>query len=155
MHLHNSFRIWFFPLVLGSIAFEISWYLLVQKRSYPWREMLISVGVYILRMPARGLAPLILGPLAYFVWSHRLITIPLNTAWGPAGRRPTAWRPGWALAAGGHWARVLHLRWIGMATGGGFAILAGLLIGAMYASEPAPDVLLTMLQPTPIDIVAN
>jgi sterol desaturase/sphingolipid hydroxylase (fatty acid hydroxylase superfamily) len=82
MHVHHLFRQSFYWFILGSIALEIVWYLLIQKRSYPWREMASSVGVYALRIPTRLLRPLIVGPLAFFLWSHRLTTIPLNTAWG-------------------------------------------------------------------------
>jgi hypothetical protein len=39
-----------------------------------------------------------------------------------------------------------------MATGGGFAIAAGLLIGAIYSSDPATDSVLTLLQPAPIHV---
>jgi hypothetical protein len=61
-----------------------------------------------------------------------------------AERRPSFRRTGWALA--------LHTRWVGMATGGGFAIMAGLLIGAMYTSAPVSDSVLTLLQPAPIHV---
>jgi hypothetical protein len=64
-----------------------------------------------------------------------------------AERRPSFRRTGWALA--------LHTRWVGMATGGGFAIMAGLLIGAMYTSDPATDSVLTLLQPAPIHVWAD
>jgi len=42
-----------------------------------------------------------------------------------------------------------------MATGSGFAIMAGLLIGSMYNSAAGPDTVLTMLQPAPIHILAD
>jgi sterol desaturase/sphingolipid hydroxylase (fatty acid hydroxylase superfamily) len=80
--LHDVFGPSLYLFVLGSIALEILWYLLLQKRSYPWREMFASVGVYVLRAPAKLLRPLIVGPLAFFLWSHRLTTVPLDTAWG-------------------------------------------------------------------------
>jgi len=84
MHAHHLFALRIFPIFLGSIALEISWYLLVRKRAYPWREMVTSLGMYVLRVPARLLTPLIVGPVALFLWSHRLTTIPLDTAWGLA-----------------------------------------------------------------------
>jgi sterol desaturase/sphingolipid hydroxylase (fatty acid hydroxylase superfamily) len=70
------------PLFLGAIALEVAWYLLVRRRSYPWRETLASVGVFLLRIPEKLLKPVVVLPLAYLAWSHRFITIPLNTAWG-------------------------------------------------------------------------
>ncbi len=84
MHAHHLLRLWFYPFVLGSVAFEIAWYLLARKQPYPWREMLASIGVYALHVPVRLLRPLIVAPLVFFLWSHRLTTIPLNTAWGLA-----------------------------------------------------------------------
>jgi sterol desaturase/sphingolipid hydroxylase (fatty acid hydroxylase superfamily) len=69
-------------IILGAVALEIAWYLLVRRRSYPWREMLASVGVSLLRLPEKLLRPLIVLPLAYVVWSHRIMTISLDTAWG-------------------------------------------------------------------------
>jgi sterol desaturase/sphingolipid hydroxylase (fatty acid hydroxylase superfamily) len=82
MHLHHLIRAWLFPFLLGSIAVEIGWYLLARRRPYPWREMLSSVAIYVLRTPAKLLRPLVVLPLAYLAWSHRLTTIPLNTVWG-------------------------------------------------------------------------
>jgi hypothetical protein len=67
-----------------------------------------------------------------------------------AACRPAQRRTGWTLSATGRWGHALRLRWVGMATGGGFAIMAGLLIGALYASAPEPDPVLMMLQPAPI-----
>lgn len=82
--LHGVFGPSLYLYILGSITFEIVWYLLVWKRSYPWREMLSSVGVYVLRAPAKFLRPLIVAPVAFFVYAHRLTTIPIDTAWGLA-----------------------------------------------------------------------
>jgi sterol desaturase/sphingolipid hydroxylase (fatty acid hydroxylase superfamily) len=70
------------PFAGGAIGLEIAWYLLIQRRAYPWREMLASMGVSLLRLPMRWLRPLIVVPLALLVWSHRLTTVPLDTAWG-------------------------------------------------------------------------
>jgi sterol desaturase/sphingolipid hydroxylase (fatty acid hydroxylase superfamily) len=82
MYLHHVLHLRILLIVLGAIAFEIGWYLLARRRSYPWREMLASVGVSFLRLPEKLLRPLTVLPLAYFAWSHRLFTIPLDTAWG-------------------------------------------------------------------------
>jgi sterol desaturase/sphingolipid hydroxylase (fatty acid hydroxylase superfamily) len=84
MHLHHLIRAWLFPFLLGSIVVEIGWYLLNRRRAYPWRETLSSVVIYVLRTPARLLRPMVVLPLAYLAWSHRLTTIPLNTVWGIA-----------------------------------------------------------------------
>jgi hypothetical protein len=40
-----------------------------------------------------------------------------------------------------------RLNWVGMATGSSLAVIAGFLIGALYASAPASDAVLGMLQP--------
>ena len=64
-----------------------------------------------------------------------------------AERRPSFRRTGWASA--------LHTRRVGMATGGGFAIMVGLLIGAMYTSDPATDSVLTLLVAALIDVWAD
>jgi hypothetical protein len=47
----------------------------------------------------------------------------------------------------------IHL--IGLAAGGGAALIAGLLIGAIYTTAPAVDTLLPMLQPAPIQFLAE
>ncbi len=82
MHLHHLIRVWLFPFILGSIGVEIGWYLLARRRAYPWRETLSSIVIYILRVPAKLLRPLVVVPLIYLAWAHRLTTIPLDTVWG-------------------------------------------------------------------------
>ena len=72
----------FWPLAVASVAVEAGCYMLVQKRDYPWRELLASIGVRILHFPMRMFAPLVVTPIALLVWSHRVITIPLDTTWG-------------------------------------------------------------------------
>lgn len=84
MHAHRLLGLRFYPFILAAVALEAAWYLLVLRRLYPWSEMLASLGVYALRLPARLLRPLIVAPLALFVWSHRVATVPLDTAWGLA-----------------------------------------------------------------------
>jgi sterol desaturase/sphingolipid hydroxylase (fatty acid hydroxylase superfamily) len=71
------------PIVLLAIALEIVWILVVQKQSYPWSEFFATVGVYTLHIPAHLLTPLVAGPIALLLYSHRITTIPLNTVWGP------------------------------------------------------------------------
>jgi len=75
---------WVYPFILGSVMLEIGWYILVRKRAYPWREMFASIGIHVLRLPERLLRFVIVAPIGFFLWSHRLTTIPLNTAWGLA-----------------------------------------------------------------------
>lgn len=84
MHAHHLLRLWFFSFVGVSIVLEIVWYLLLTKRSYPWHEMLASAGVYLLRMPAKALRPILVAPLAFFLWSHRVATVPFDGAGGLA-----------------------------------------------------------------------
>ena len=84
MHPHRTLHLRRFPFVVGSIAFEAAWYRFVRQRSYPWRETLSSVGIHALRTPVRLLARLIVGPIALLFWTHRLATVPLDTAWGVA-----------------------------------------------------------------------
>lgn len=80
---HELFR-WAYPFIIGSIAVEIFWYLKLRKRPYPWREMFTSVVIYALRVPMRLLRPLIVAPLIFLAWSHRVATVPLDTVWGLA-----------------------------------------------------------------------
>lgn len=57
------------------------------------------------------------------------------------------------------WLAPLSMRGLGMATGGGFAVAAGLVIGLTYAASPTPvsgtDTVLAMLQPAPIPMLAE
>lgn len=63
-------------------------------------------------------------------------------------RRPTGRLAGWAPSSA-------VLGWIGMAAGGGLVVAAGLFIGALSATAPTPDSVLTILQPAPIHILAD
>jgi len=82
MAMHHLVRHWFYLFVLGSVMLEILYFRVIPHRPYPFKEMFASVGVWILRMPVRLLRPLIVAPIAYFVWAHRLTTVPLNSLWG-------------------------------------------------------------------------
>lgn len=85
MHTHRQFVLALYPYLIAAIMAEIAWYLLIRKRAYPWKEMFTSTAIFLMRLPARLLVvPLVVGPVSYFVWSHRIATIPLNTAWGIA-----------------------------------------------------------------------
>jgi hypothetical protein len=68
-----------------------------------------------------------------------------------AGRR----RAGWGPEGGRRWMLLPQLRWAGVATGGGVAILAGVLIGALYSPAPAPEGVLSLLDPAPIHILTE
>lgn len=81
-HLHHAVHGWLWPVIAGAIALEAGWYLSVCGRSYPWREMWTSIGVYLLRIPVKLLRPLTVLPLAWLVWSHRIATVPLDSVWG-------------------------------------------------------------------------
>lgn len=73
------------------------------------------------------------------------------TSEGRPAKRPF----GWLLPQLGFGASSLSLRWAGMATASGFVITAGLLLGAMYTATPAPDTVLTLLQPETIHLLAD
>ncbi|HEX5461814.1 MAG TPA: sterol desaturase family protein [Steroidobacteraceae bacterium] len=81
-HLHHLVHSRLWPVIAAAIALEAGWYLIAAGRSYPWREMWASIGVYLLRLPVKFLRPFTLLPLAFLVWSHRVATIPLDTVWG-------------------------------------------------------------------------
>jgi len=84
MYAHNNFVRWFYLFIVVSVVIEIAWYLFVCKREYPWREMLTSAALFVMRVPVRRLNDFAVAPVAYFLWSHRVTTIPLNTVWGLA-----------------------------------------------------------------------
>jgi sterol desaturase/sphingolipid hydroxylase (fatty acid hydroxylase superfamily) len=77
-HLHHSL----YPFILGSVALEILYFLVIQHRSYPFREMFASLSIWILRLPVRLLRPVVVAPVAYFVWAHRVTTIAVDGFWG-------------------------------------------------------------------------
>lgn len=83
LHLCQVRAHWLLPMIAAGVVLEIATYLL-QKRPYPWRETLASAGTYLLRLPMHLLRPLVVAPVAYFLWTHRLTTIPLDTTWGIA-----------------------------------------------------------------------
>lgn len=84
MYVHNGFVRWLYPFIGVSVAIEIAWYLRVRKRDYPWREMAASIAVFAMRTPTRLVSSAVMVPTAYFLWSHRITTIPLDTVWGVA-----------------------------------------------------------------------
>lgn len=57
----------------------------------------------------------------------------------------------WALSVTIRGALSKPSRWAGLATACSVAVVAGLVIGSLYSPTGASDVLLTLLQPEPID----
>lgn len=84
LHLRQMKAHWLLPMIGAAVMLEIAVYLLVQRRAYPWRELLTSAVTYLMRLPVHLLRLLVVAPVGYFVWSHRLTTIPLDTGWGLA-----------------------------------------------------------------------
>jgi hypothetical protein len=78
----HSVAHWFYLFTFCAVDAEIVWYMLVQKRSYPWREMFASLGISVMRIPVKLMTPLIVMPMAFFLYSHRVMTVPLGTARG-------------------------------------------------------------------------
>ena len=71
-----------YALIPLAIAVEALWYLLIQRRRYPWSEMLTSIAVYAMRVPFKLLRVLTVVPLGYLVWTHRVTTLHVDTVWG-------------------------------------------------------------------------
>ncbi|WP_020176486.1 hypothetical protein [Methyloferula stellata] len=61
----------------------------------------------------------------------------------------------WTLFGGMQSVFSPRLAWVGVGASGGIAVVAGLLIGAAYSAPSASDNLMTMLQPDPIQILAD
>ncbi len=70
-------------------------------------------------------------------------------------RQPKRWRLAWVFAGMARLPLSTNLGWVGMATGSGFAIAAGLFIGSLYAPAPPSNNVLTMLQSAPIQMLAD
>ncbi len=51
--------------------------------------------------------------------------------------------------------RMLDLRWLGMATGSGLAVAAGLALGVIDLPATSPDIVQIILQPSPIGILVE
>jgi sterol desaturase/sphingolipid hydroxylase (fatty acid hydroxylase superfamily) len=72
----------FLLLIVAGVVAEIVWFAVVRKRSYPWREMAISIAVFVMRMPVKGATALFVTPIAFFVYEQRVATVPIDAAWG-------------------------------------------------------------------------
>jgi sterol desaturase/sphingolipid hydroxylase (fatty acid hydroxylase superfamily) len=68
-------------LIIAGVAAEIIWFA-ARKRSYPWREMAVSLAVFVMRMPVKAATALIVTPIAFFVYAHRVATVPFDALWG-------------------------------------------------------------------------
>ena len=84
MHAHRSLELRLYPFLIAAVVFEVVFYLYVQRRAYPWKEMASSIVIYLARMPLRLVTPIATTPVILFLWSHRIATIPLDSAWGLA-----------------------------------------------------------------------
>jgi hypothetical protein len=73
---------------------------------------------------------------------------------GPRSRSGRLWLEWARLGLPGDTLRP-NLGWLGFATSGGVAIVAGLLVGSLSLSPPKPDSLFAMLQAAPIHIFAD
>ena len=71
----------------------------------------------------------------------------------PATRSARAWSR-WSLPPVRAWV-LPHLGSLGLATSGGIALMAGLLIGSLSGAAPAPTSVLAAFQATPLHILAD
>jgi hypothetical protein len=72
-----------------------------------------------------------------------------------AHERVAGRRSGWGPANWAHLVVSMRLGWPGLAAGGGLAVVIGLLIGSVDVSRPMPVNLISMLQPSPIQILSD
>jgi len=82
MHIRHLLHHSMYAFILGPVLLEILYFRVIQQRSYPFREMFASLSIWVLRMPVRLLRPVVVAPVAYFLWAHRLTTIPIDSFWG-------------------------------------------------------------------------
>jgi sterol desaturase/sphingolipid hydroxylase (fatty acid hydroxylase superfamily) len=68
-------------LIIAAVAAEIVWFA-ARRRSYPWPEMAVSIAVFVMRMPVKAATALIVTPIGFFVYAHRVATVPLDALWG-------------------------------------------------------------------------
>lgn len=73
-----------FPLFLAMIAIEAWWFARRQRGPYPWSDAGASFAVAIGYKLITALNPFVVGGIYYWVWTHRIATIPLDTWWGIA-----------------------------------------------------------------------
>jgi hypothetical protein len=72
----------FLPYFAAGIAIEATWYLIVRRHPYPWKETFASLSVFLLRVPVHLISSLAVGGVLFLAWSLRPVTVPLDTAWG-------------------------------------------------------------------------
>ncbi len=80
-------------------------------------------------------------------------SVAARIAASPARHRAAPGRGARVLS--GSWALSLLLGPAGLAAGGGVAVAAGLLLGALYTPVPAASNVLVMLQPMPLSILSH
>ena len=81
MDIHRATLIYVFPILIGIALMEALLIILIQRKSYPWRESLASIGVALgQRFAGLATAGLVSG-LFGFVWQFRLWTVDLHNGW--------------------------------------------------------------------------
>ncbi len=73
-----------------------------------------------------------------------------STSYQRSGRRSA-----WTLFEDMQWVFSPRLAWVGVGASSSLAVVAGLLIGAAFGAPSTSDNLMTMLQPDPIQILAD
>lgn len=73
-----------YPVIVAAILAEIAWYRFTRHEPYPWREFLVSLAIFIMRLPTRLLQAAVMAPLFALAWSCRVVTVPIDTWWGLA-----------------------------------------------------------------------
>lgn len=71
-----------YPLILLSIIAEALWFHFGRKERYPWKDVAASTALFILRVPQSVIRIFLIIPLIVYSWTHRLFTIPHDTAAG-------------------------------------------------------------------------
>ncbi|TWB82712.1 sterol desaturase/sphingolipid hydroxylase (fatty acid hydroxylase superfamily) [Nitrospirillum amazonense] len=73
----------FYPVVAAAVAAEVAWYA-ARRRPYPWSETATSVAVLLMRIPMKLALAGVVAPVAWYAWTHRIATVPLDRWWGLA-----------------------------------------------------------------------
>lgn len=71
----------FYPFVAAAVAAEVAWYA-ARRRPYPWSETATSVAVLLMRIPMKLVLAGVVAPVAWYAWTHRIATVPLDRWWG-------------------------------------------------------------------------
>ncbi|WP_049974071.1 sterol desaturase family protein [Azospirillum sp. B4] len=73
----------FYPVIVAAIVAEVAWYA-ARGRRYPWGETTTSIAIFLMRIPMKLALAGIVAPVAWFAWTHRVATVPLDRWWGLA-----------------------------------------------------------------------